>query len=221
MLDPYSLPDALQSLLRDEIPQGERVKWVGRPQPSSGFLWITLPLVLFALFDVGFALFWMAGAAGVFDGVGPMRTERLIFAAFGIPFLLIGVAMLTSPLWLRRRLQKSAENTLYVITDRRAVVFNGGYYGSGGLAMMIAGVMRFANPGIKVQSYTPDRLQNIERTEREDGTGDVLFGESELNYQVNNRPATLRTGFYSIADVRDADRLLKELAASHRPAAAE
>ncbi len=103
MLDPYSLPDALQSLLRDEIPQGERVKWVGRPQPSSGFLWITLPLVLFALFDVGFALFWMAGAAGVFDGVGPMRTERLIFAPFGIPFLLIGVAMLTSPLWLRRR----------------------------------------------------------------------------------------------------------------------
>jgi hypothetical protein len=220
MLDPYSLPEALQSLLRDEIPQGERVKWVGTPQPSSGFLWITLPLILFAVFDVGFALFWMAMASGIFDG-GPLQNERLIFAAFGIPFLLIGVSMLTSPLWLRRRLQKSAENTLYVITDRRAVVFNGGYYGSGGLAMMIAGVMRFANPGIKVQSYTPDRLLNIERTEREDGTGNVLFGESELNYQVNNRPATLRTGFYSIADVREADRLLKELAATHRPAAAE
>ena len=221
MLDPYTLSEALQSLLRDEIPQGERVKWVGTPQPRSGFLWITLPLVLFAVFDVAFALFWMAGAAGVFDGVGPMRAERLIFAAFGIPFLLVGIAMLMSPLLLRRRLQKSAENTLYVVTDRRAVVFNGGYYGSGGLAMLIAGIIRFANPGIKVQSYTPDRLQNIERTEREDGTGDVLFGESEVNYEVNDRPATLRTGFYSITDVREADRLLKELAALHRPADAE
>lgn len=211
MADQFSLPQALQDLLRDEIAPDERVRWVSQPQPRGGLNWVLLPPVLFAIPWTLFSIFWITGAAGIFDGGFPAK-ERLVFAAFGIPFVLIGIMLLSTPLWMRRRVRKASENTLYVITDRRAIVFNGGYYGDGGLALMSGFMLRMIRPGLVVQSFPPDQLRTIERVQRPDGSGDLLFGTAALPMQLNSKPIPLRVGFYSIPDVREAERLLKDLA---------
>lgn len=216
MADSFSLPQTLQDLLRDEIAPEERVRWVTRPQAGSGFCWMMLPPVLFAVPWTLFSLFWMFGAAGGFDG-GPIAQERLLFAAFGIPFVLVGLALLSTPLWIRRQLRKAADNTLYVITDRRAIVFNGGYFGGGGLALMSGFMLRMMRPGLIVQSFPPDQLRTIERVQRHDGSGDLMFGGAAMPLQWDRNPLPLRVGFYSIPDVREVERLLKELAAKSEP----
>lgn len=222
MHDEFNLPEALQSLLRDEIRPGEPIRWSGQPQAGSGFHWLMLPQVLFAIPWTAFAIFWMVGAAGLFDDIGPPAKERLIFAAFGIPFVGIGMAMLLSPFWMRRRLKRAAANTLYVVTDRRAVVFNGGYYGNSGLAMMMGGMMmRLMPSGIKVQSFSHEQLRNIERIERADGTGDILLGQPPVTIPMAPQLQEARAGFYSIRDVRQVDRMLKDLADIPRPGAAQ
>ena len=114
-MDVYSLPEPLRQLVTDELASGERVRWAGRPIPRYTFSWVALFPVFFAVPWTLFALFWMAGAAGVLDngfkGFGQLDTERLIFSLFGIPFVLIGLAMLSSPYWIRRRMGRAAART--------------------------------------------------------------------------------------------------------------
>src|SRR5688500_382151 len=129
MFNEPTLPVALQRLLGDEISPGERLRWVGRPQPQSRLGWLFIPVMLFAVPWTAFSLTWIAGAAGAFgNGGGAPRPERFIFAMVGVPFLLAGAALMVCPFWIRRRILDAAESTLYVVTDRRVIVFNGGYF---------------------------------------------------------------------------------------------
>ena len=77
----------------------------------------------------------------------------MFFPLFGVPFILIGLAMLSSPLWSVRR----ASRTAYLITNKRAVVIDGGGRRT-------------------VRSITPDRFGDIVRREGRSGRGDILFG---------------------------------------------
>ena len=50
----------------------------------------------------------------------------VLFPLFGLPFVMVGVGMLSSPFWLRRR----AKRTCYALTDRRAILWEAGWFGS-------------------------------------------------------------------------------------------
>src|SRR5262245_23909973 len=125
-MDTFSLADNLQRTVEDELAPGEVIRWLGQPVPRSvpGIAWIPC---IFAVPWTLFSLFWMAEAAGIFDrfngfqGGGPLNKQRLIFSLFGLPFVLIGLGMLSSPLWIWRRLRRRAERTAYVITNQRAI----------------------------------------------------------------------------------------------------
>jgi hypothetical protein len=60
--------------------------------------------------------------------------------------------MLSGPIWAYRKALK----TVYVVTNRRAITFDGGRT-------------------VAIRSYPPDRLADVYRKERKDGTGDVLI----------------------------------------------
>src|SRR5262249_8379046 len=114
------------------------------------------------------------------------------FPLFGLPFVLIGLGMLSSPFWLRRK----AKRTCYALTDRRAIVWEAGSFGS-----------------VQVLSYRPAELTKIRRVEYPDGTGDLVF-EEEITIGTGNRGYSTTTrqrqGFMSIDHVRQVEELLRK-----------
>lgn len=220
-MDIYSLNEPLQRLVTDEIDRGEKVLWTEQPSPRPGFSWLAVAPMLFAIPFTLFALFWMAAAGGALEfggGQQPLEPGRIIFALFGVPFVLIGLGMMSAPYWLRPRLRRAVERTLYVITDRRAIIFDGGYYGDSGLATLMVGVIRLSGKGTNIRSYAPDQLGQIQRIQRDDGSGDVIFGEVLFTSETNGRQQITRSGFFSIPDVKKVEELLKALAESARSA---
>ena len=218
-MDIYSLDDKLQRLVTDELDRAERVAWLAQPAPRGSFPWLALPIVLFAIPWTLFALFWMAGTAGLignFNGrqgeAGPQPVQWM-FALFGVPFVLIGLGMMSTPFWMLRRIRRAAARTAYVITDRRAIVIDGGYYGDGGMATMLAGPLMMLGRGLRIRSYLPNELQDVQRIQRDDGSGDILFGEVVFASETNGRRQFTRSGFFSISDVKRVEDMLKSLAA--------
>jgi hypothetical protein len=57
-------------------------------------------------------------------------------------------------------------------------------------------------------------LRRIESVRRSDGTTDLLVGEPETVHYARNSTSTVRHGFYSLRDAGEAERLLRELAAT-------
>jgi hypothetical protein len=238
-----SLPVAFQSAVREELDDGERVRWAG--QPAAGrFVVSALPMAFFGIFFAGFAAFWMAGAFEMrqkhremdrfhedFDrrwnenrarmdrdpwGDPPPATPATppkkdsgfsfhdLFPLFGLIFLVVGVGMVLSPFWAAYR----ARGTVYVVTDRRAIIFDGGW-------------------STHVRSFGPGDLESVERRQRGDGSGDIILAREHYYVQGHYSgspgrgghyvPGGWRTreiGFFGIAQVKYVEQLLRGLAAA-------
>jgi len=96
--------------------------------------------------------------------------------------------MLSSPILAYRRALKTA----YVITDRRAIVVAGG-----GMTT--------------IRSYPPEKLGDVFRRERSDGTGDVVFS-TEVVQGARGRNTQEDLGFLGVAEPKKVEEMLKELA---------
>ncbi len=174
------LSNQLQSTVQDELESGERIMWLQQPQPWV-FIRAALPAVLFAIPWTAFAVFWMHGASA--GGTG--------FMLFGLPFVLVGLGMLASPLWGLRL----AKRTVYVVTDRRAIVFVGGL-------------------STAVRSFDAEELDGYTKNMRAGGAGDLIFGpdyNSSGNSQQRSR--TWQNGFFGLPDAREGERFIKALIA--------
>ncbi len=99
-----------RSVVERQLSAGERVEWIGRPDPGSHFTRGDLYLVPFSILWAGFAVFWEATA--IASGAG------LFFALWGIPFVLIGLYFVVG-----RFIYKAyrARRTVYAVTDRRVL----------------------------------------------------------------------------------------------------
>ena len=186
----WVMPAELRDLVDAELESGERVLWSAQPRASRMALGC-LPLVLFGIPWTAFAVFWTAAASGfVFGGGhGPAR----LFGLFGLPFVLIGLAMLSSPLWALRK----ARRTLYVITDRRAILFDGGR-------------------NTAIRSFGPEALADTRRRQRPDGSGDILFDRTVSSDRHGHTRERVQ-GFLGIPNVREVERLLRDVAAGPSP----
>jgi len=185
-----ALPPELQHRVVQELEPDEQLLWVGQPAPAF-FVGNSFGSVLFAIPWTLFAVFWMCAAAGFqIPEFGP----EMIFPLFGVPFVLVGLAMFGSPLALRYCLKK----TVYVVTDHRAIVFAGTLF------------------SMKIVSYDPDELGGLQRKEKPNGLGDIRFGDkpSDSGHAKRQTPELVPTGgFWNIPFTRDVARLLKNLAA--------
>jgi hypothetical protein len=184
----------LERSMQSELEKHEKMLWVGQPRPRRAML-RTLPIVLFAIPWTAFSVFWI-GMALTFavdfgegaEGAGPFRWFSLLFPLFGVPFLLIGLGMLSAPWWARRK----AKQTCYAVTDQRAIIREPGGVG-----------------GMTVRSFGPEQLQRIVRTERSDGSGDLVFQE-DISYGHRGRRHVTQAGFLGIARVREVEHLIND-----------
>ena len=110
----------LDVILRRELLPGERLLWSGRPDPSR--LRAAFAIWFFAVPWTAFALFWEAMA--LLPWLGSTHTPSgiqwsfgIIFPLFGLPFIGIGLKMLSMPFTIRRK----AAQTIFGLTDRRIV----------------------------------------------------------------------------------------------------
>ncbi len=181
-----SIPRELEDKVKREMESGERVLWMEQPIPRY-FTAMSTGAFLFAIPWTAFAIFWICGASG-FKLPDFSKGGFSFFPLFGVPFVLIGIAMLSAPLWAHRK----AFKTVYVITDRRAITFDAGWTTT-------------------IRSYPPDRLQNIHRKEKRDGTGDVVLGQRVWSGSERGQQA-MDLGFLNIRDPKTVETMLRKLA---------
>ncbi len=186
MFDP-SIPQTVHDTVDRELERDEHIEWIGMPKRIF-FTPVATGAFLFGIPWTAFALFWTAIAA---CGMTTMKKGPglfCLFPLFGLPFILIGFGMLSSPIWAYLRARK----TVYVITDRRAITFDGGR-------------------STTIRSYSPDQLTDIFRKEKRDGSGDVIIARRAWRDSDGDRHSE-ELGFLRVADAKDVERRLKELA---------
>lgn len=180
------LPRELAALVDAELQPGETIVWTGQPLPGL-FARRSLGFVLFGSPWSAFAIFWIAGASGF--KLPDFSHGAGLFPLFGVPFVLIGIGLLSSPWWMRRK----ARRTAYLITDRRALVLAGG-------------------PGrsMTIRSFEPHRLGDIRRVQNSDGSGDLVFERTWASDGDGGRQSTDH-GFLAIHEVRYVETLVRQL----------
>lgn len=186
-----SIPQPLRDKVDRELERDERIEWIGMPKRVF-FTPVSTASFLFGIPWTAFALFWIAGAAGF--KIPQFNQGFDLFPLFGIPFVLIGCGMLSAPIWAYR----SAGKSVYVITDQRAITFNGGWTTT-------------------IRSYPPEKLTDVYRKEKADGSGDVIitrraWRDSENGQQVEE------LGFLRVENAKEVERRLKSLADKYHAA---
>ena len=174
-----SIPQPIQALLDRELEPGELIEWMGMPKPIF-FSPVATGAFLFGILWTAFAIHWTVNAA--------KQANNIVFPLLGSPAILIGIALLSAPIWAHRR----ALATVYVITDRRAISFEG---------------LRWTT----IRNYPPDRLKQVYRKEKQDGSGDVMIAR-DVYRDTDGDMQTQELGFLRIPNVRDVELRLKRLA---------
>lgn len=179
-----TLPPDLDWIARAELAPEETVEYAAQPNAGRAVL-RSFGVWAFAIPWTAFSLFWTFAAAGGLSGDWPSGIGWA-FPLFGLPFVVIGLMMLASPLFAWRKARRS----LCVVTDRRAILFE---------------ATGFRDIGVR--SFTPEALRDVRRTERPDGSGDLLFTATDA-------PGTAPVGFLNVPDVRLAEAAVNVLAAT-------
>jgi len=172
-----------EQMILSQLDPGEGLLWSGAPSPSRLAL-SALPATVFGIPFTGFAAFWIYTAFTATSKSSQPGAWSL-FPLFGIPFLLIGLGMLTAPLWAFL----AAGRTLYAVTNRRALI-----------------ISRLVSTTVK--SFTHSEIHELQRVEHAGGSGDLYFGSREF---VTRRGGTRRQriGFLGIPDVRTVEQLIR------------
>jgi hypothetical protein len=171
-----------------ELAPGEKLVWADRPN-AAGLARRAGPQFLMGIPFTAFALFWTWGASSATSrapaGVG------IFFPLWGLMFVAIGLWMLSTPL----RAAFRAGSTIYAITSERLLIIEGA-------------------KSHRVTSFTPADVQQIERTDRGGGWGDVVFRkeipQSRRGISFNGNWNATRIGFFGVSDVRRVESAVRE-----------
>ena len=176
------LPPQLADALETERELGEQLLWAGQPDPfrAAGGAWIVF---LLAIPWTVFAVFWetMVLGLGFTRSVGTPQPVAWSMALFGLPFIALGIGMLSAPF----RAMAKARRTVYTVTTKRVLT-------------LICGNSQ------ETHSLVPRYLGDIRRTERRDGSGSLVICAATV------ANATTSGGtFLGIARVRDVEQIIK------------
>lgn len=177
----------LQQLIHAELRPSEQIAWSSSPRPWR-LAQRSSPFALFGIPWTAFALFWIAGASGF--KMPDFSHGSGLFPLFGVPFVLVGFGMLSSPYWAARKAAKSA----YVVTNERAILFEAGLFGS-----------------VSIRSFLPHQLSQVRRVQRADGSGDLIL-DREITTRGRGSDTTKDIGFFGIPDVKSVEMLVMNLA---------
>src|SRR5262249_30064210 len=185
------LPMELASLVDAELAKSESIAWTGQPIPWR-LARSSIPTALLGIPFTAFACFWTAAASGFHFPA--FANPHGFFALFGILFVLVGLGMLLSPLWMLYR----AGRIVYAVTDRRALVIERGFLGQ-----------------VTVRSFEPAKLTDVTRTQYADGSGNLVFLREyrpDHRYGAHGRRGRFfEVGFLAIPDVKEAEDRIRDL----------
>lgn len=162
--------------LKDYLDSDENLRWYEQATPGY-FSGGTIIILLFAIPWTGFSLFWMRGIA---------IQESLMVSLMGVPFLLIGLLMLLSPIMTFHYYK----NTLYAITNKRLITK-------------------------KYSKYSTILPRDIDHIDVLKGNGDIghIFFKTEI-IGCENDNNIRKIGFKRIKKLKEAELLIRELKAS-------
>ena len=163
---------------------GERLLWSGSPNPGRSAAQV-LVATFIGIPSVGFAVFWIYTAYHIASRSAHAPGPWALFPLFGLPFLLIGLGVMLSPLWA----YLAAQRTVYAVTDQRALISSS--LGARG-----------------VRAYSHDDIGELSMVERADGSGDLFFANRTMVTQRGY--ASQRVGFIGIPEVRSVEQLLRQ-----------
>lgn len=179
-----------QSRAQSELESGETLSWAGTADPRRAAI-SAIPAIFFGIPFAGFALFWMWEAYRATNIMNrgshnSFTSGFSVFSLFGLPFLLIGLAITLSPLWAFLK----GKSTVYAVTNRRVMVITG-------------------TSNRSVKSYTPADISSVEHRERPDGSGDVVLMTNTFQRMNNNVSTQMKVALCGIPNVKQvADQVL-------------
>lgn len=173
---------------------GETLVWSGQPR-SAQRVRLSLFGFLLGLTVTGLAVGWITvtwmGLDWFLENVRFLGILFSFLPCCGVPFLLMGIWILLSPL----RQWRAARRTCYLLTTKRAVICEPGW----GKLML-------------VKNYQRHMLRNLRTVEYPDGSGDLIFEEflsveTETNGIQTSQP--VRRGFLDVERVRELEALVR------------
>ena len=173
----------MEQTINGQLDPGEGLLWSGAPAPGRMAL-SALPASVFGIPFTGFAVFWMYMAFTMTSKSTQIGAVKL-FPLFGIPFFLVGLGMLTAPLWAFLH----AGRTLYAVTNKRAIIISG-----------------FLST--TVHSYPHGEIHELQRVERVGGSGDLYFASRMITTRRGGARQQ-RIGFLGIPDVRGVEQMIR------------
>lgn len=173
------LPEKLQALLNQELQPGETLRWSGQPCPGR-HVRRAIPI---SFAGIVVAIIGLACANGF--KIPDLRHGNITLTFFSAIPLLVALILLLAPLWS----YLCARHTVYAVTSNRALILHPGLCGN-----------------IKIRSLGPGILHDIIRTQKPDGSGDLVFVHDTANPKDQKHAVPI--GFFGIPDVREVERLL-------------
>lgn len=190
-------PGDAQLRAQSELQSGESLCWTGTADPARAAL-SALPAMIFGIPFAGFALFWINGAyqatSHISNRADAFSKGFAVFPIFGLPFLAIGLGIVSSPLWAYLK----GRSTVYGVTNQRVMVITGSGTRS-------------------VKSFTPADIVFVEHRERPDGSGDVLIRTTGTT-RTNNSMSQITVSLLGVSNVKEVAQQVMNLH-SQRPAA--
>jgi uncharacterized membrane protein len=174
------------------LSSGERIEWVGRPDPAKHFTRGDVFLVPFSVMWGGFAIFWESSA--IAGGGGPF------FALWGIPFVAIGLYFMVGRFIYKAHRKR---RTIYAVTNRRVMTIVKGRHAESVDATYLGSI-----PSISTSAVS-------------NGSGSVEFGlsspmagwygNSGVEFFARGQMAGSGVSFYDIEDPRGVADLVERL----------
>ncbi len=189
----------METSISSELLEGEELLWSGRPDPQGKSLVSPARVFLIigwiylplglVLLILGFILLFTLATSSASGAFLGAMIPGGIFFLLGLIFLIVGLVA-----------HFPAKNAFYAITNRRVIILRTGRY-------------------LRVTSYGKRAITQVQRFERPDGSGDLVFsgnsssyGNASGNYNSTNSSFNRQGAFTALPNVRSVEqRLLRML----------
>lgn len=139
-------PEDADSVIRDVLRRDERLLWSGQPPQGMRLQATDAFLIPFSILWGGFAIFWETTVI--------TQGAPIFFAAWGVPFVLVGVYLIVGRFWVDAR---QRARTYYALSDRRVII--------------VSGIFSRTTQSLDVRS-----LSDVALTKRKGNSGRISFG---------------------------------------------
>lgn len=180
----------LDQELKRELATGERILWQAQPDP--GRMKIVFTMWLFAIPWTAFSLAWTGIALGAYLSVFGTEQAHIgwwgwFFPLFGVPFIAVGVWMLSRPIVALL----DARHSIHALTSERLLTLT-------------------ARKQRSVKSVSLRKLGPVSRKESADGWGSLSV-ETGSSVDSDGDRVTDRFEITAVPDVARLERLINEI----------